>query len=56
MGRRPTAMTDWRAYARRLAGMIVLGALLAGCDRCGDWVSPLPGSSQVCRQDAPKPQ
>jgi len=34
--------------------MIVLGALLAGCDNCGDW--RLWGQNEVCRQQAPKPQ
>ena len=40
----------------RIAGVIVLGALLAGCDKCGDWWSPMRGESQICRDQAPKPQ
>ena len=46
---------DWRRCARRIAGVIVIAMILAGCDRCGDWVSPL-GSTMSCRQEAPKPQ
>ena len=54
----PRAMT-FGAKLCRLAAMIVLGALLAGCDRCGDWYSPFenpfkPGS-QVCRDGAGQP-
>jgi len=33
--------TDWRKCVGRIACMIVLGALLAGCDQCGDWLSPM---------------
>jgi hypothetical protein len=40
----------------RIALMIVLGALLAGCDKCGDWWSPMRGDAQVCRDQAPRPQ
>ncbi len=44
----------------RIAGMIVLGAMLAGCDKCGDWFSPIRGQAQfevqVCREQAPRPQ
>ena len=53
--RRVAAKVDWRRCARRIACVIVVGAVLAGCDRCGDWVSPL-GSTMSCRQEAPKPQ
>ena len=28
---------NWRKQAGRIACLIVLGALLAGCDKCGDW-------------------
>jgi len=39
----PTA--GWRKCAGRLALLVALGALLAGCDSCGDWwwSSPSPG-------------
>ena len=36
-----------------LAGVLVVALLLAGCDSCGNWVSPM---SQACRQQAPHPQ
>ncbi len=39
----------------RLAAMIVLGALLVGCDRCGDWWWS-QGQSQACHKPAPRPQ
>jgi PBP1b-binding outer membrane lipoprotein LpoB len=41
--------------ACRLAAVIALALLLAGCDSCGDFVSPL-GMSQACRQQPPRPQ
>jgi hypothetical protein len=44
-----------RIKACRLAGMLVFALLLAGCDSCGDWISPM-GGSHVCRQQAPRPQ
>jgi hypothetical protein len=48
---------DWRKRAARVAWMIVLGALLAGCDKCGDWsFSSTLGESQSCRKEAPRPQ
>jgi hypothetical protein len=53
---RSTAATAWRRRGCRLACLLVLGAMLAGCDRCGDWWSPMRGKSQVCRDQAPKPQ
>ena len=44
----------------RVALLVVLGALLAGCDKCGDWWSPLrgeaQGEAQACREQAPRPQ
>jgi hypothetical protein len=46
----------WRKYAGRIACLIALGALLAGCDKCGDWWSPMRGDSQVCKQTPPSPQ
>jgi hypothetical protein len=41
---------------RHIVCMILLGAPLAGCDKCGDWWSPMRGESQVCREQAPRPQ
>jgi hypothetical protein len=49
------ASITWRSKACRIACMLVLGALLAGCDRCGDWWWSA-GQNNVCRQQAPKPQ
>jgi hypothetical protein len=46
----------WRKCLRRVALVLVAGAMLAGCDRCGDWVSPIPGGTSSCRQDGPKPR
>jgi len=43
-----------RRRACRLAGMLLFALLLAGCDSCGDWVSPL--GSHVCHQQAPRQQ
>jgi hypothetical protein len=42
-----------RSKACRLAGVLVFALLLAGCDSCGDWISPM---GHVCRQQAPRPQ
>jgi hypothetical protein len=54
---RSTPTVDWRKRAGRFACMIVLGALLAGCDKCGDWsFSSALGESQSCRKEAPRPQ
>lgn len=41
----------WRA-ALRIAGAILIAAVLAGCDRCGDLAFP---GTTTCRQEAPKP-
>jgi hypothetical protein len=43
-----------RNKACRLAGLLIFALLLAGCDSCGDWVSPL--GSQACHQQAPRQQ
>jgi hypothetical protein len=42
--------------ACRLAGAVAFALLLAGCDNCGNWLSPMGGNAQVCRQQAPRPQ
>jgi hypothetical protein len=51
--------TELRATTRgltvcRIACMILLGATLAGCDKCGGWL--MQGESQACREQAPRPQ
>jgi hypothetical protein len=51
-----TRTTDWRKCAGRIACMIVLATLLAGCDKCGDWWwSPMRGEAQSCKDQVPKP-
>jgi hypothetical protein len=42
--------------ACRLVGVLAFALLLAGCDNCGNWISPMGSSSQACRQQAPQPQ
>jgi hypothetical protein len=45
------------AMAGRIALLIVLGTMLAGCDKCGDWYwSLMHGEAQACRHQAPQPQ
>jgi hypothetical protein len=52
-----TACRRSTATLCRLACVLALGALLAGCDKCGDWWwSPARGDSQSCRDQAPRPQ
>ena len=36
----------------RILGVIVLAALIAGCDRCGDWWGA-PDQSQACKGQLP---
>jgi hypothetical protein len=40
------------ARISRLVGAVLLAALVAGCDRCGN-LFPIRGEGQVCRDDAP---
>ena len=47
---------DRLGRAGRLAGMMLLGLLLAGCDACGNWVSATSGEGEMCRGGAPRPQ
>jgi hypothetical protein len=52
---------DTRMKARsigRIALLIALGAMVAGCDRCGNWWSPLQDQAQieVCREQPPRSQ
>jgi hypothetical protein len=55
---RTTPTADWRRLAGRIACMVALGTLLAGCDKCGDWwwSSPTHPDPQTCHNPAPKPQ
>jgi len=58
IGRRGPAMDKgWGAKAvsamtGRILGVIVLAALIAGCDRCGDWWGA-PDRSQSCKGQLP---
>jgi hypothetical protein len=40
------------AMSGRILGVIVLAALIAGCDRCGDWWGA-PDRSQSCKGQLP---
>jgi hypothetical protein len=40
----------------RIVGVLVAAGVLAGCDRCGDFFPPIKFESQVCKQEAPRPQ
>ena len=56
-----TRAEGWRSRRAALAGRIallaMLGALLAGCDKCGGWYwGAAQGETQACRQQAPQPQ
>jgi hypothetical protein len=40
-----------------LLGIFALALLLAGCDRCGNWIKSEGGNTPiVCKGDGPKPQ
>jgi len=39
----------------RIALLIAVAAMLAGCDKCGNWLSPI-GEANVCREQPPRPQ
>jgi hypothetical protein len=39
-----------------LLGVFALAFLLAGCDRCGEWIKSQGGNTPlVCKGDGPKP-
>jgi len=44
------------AIVPKVVCVLVLAALLAGCDRCGDLWRPIKFESQTCRDEAPRPQ
>ena len=51
-----TPTTDWRKRVGRVACLIALGALLSGCDKCGDWYwSPMRGDTQTCKDQTQRP-
>jgi hypothetical protein len=49
-----------RSAGGRIALLIMLGAMLAGCDKCGNlwspWGSAAQGETQACRELPPQPQ
>jgi hypothetical protein len=45
-----------RMVILRIVGVLVAAGLLAGCDSCGDFLPPIKFQSQVCKQEAPRPQ
>jgi hypothetical protein len=56
MAGRSIPKAAWRSRTARIACIIALGAMLAGCDKCGDWWwSPMRSDIQSCRDQAPKP-
>jgi hypothetical protein len=48
-------LTGLRSLIVRIVSVLTLGAVMAGCDRCGDlW---RPGfAMQACKDEAPRPQ
>jgi hypothetical protein len=43
--------------AGRILALIALGSVMAGCDRCGDWLgAPTPDQSQSCKGQLPAPR
>jgi hypothetical protein len=53
MVQRPKAA---RTIGCRIVGVLVLAGVLAGCDRCGDFVPPIRLEMQVCKDEVPRPQ
>lgn len=45
-----------RALIVRIVCVLVLGAVVAACDRCGDFLPPLKFKMQACKDEAPRPQ
>jgi hypothetical protein len=43
------------ALIGRVLVTVLLAALLAGCDRCGDWWKPFKFQSEACRDEMPRP-
>jgi hypothetical protein len=53
---KPNVHRTRQATALRIVAVILTAATLAGCDACGDWKAPWPGSTAACRQQAPLPR
>jgi hypothetical protein len=45
-----------RVMMCRIIGVLVAAGVLAGCDRCGDFVPPIKFQAQACKDEAPRPQ
>jgi len=45
-----------RVMICRIIGVLVAAGVLAGCDHCGDFVSPIKFQAQACKDEAPRPQ
>jgi len=39
----------------RTIGVLVAVGVLAGCDRCGDFVPPIKFQAQACKDEVPRP-
>ncbi len=52
MAGRPSAKVPWR-WAGRVLCVLALGALVGGCDRCGDWWWA-PKQSLTCKDEVPR--
>jgi hypothetical protein len=44
---------DWCARALRLLCLLAMGATLAACDRCGNFLPTSLGQSGACHSDPP---
>jgi hypothetical protein len=40
----------------RVLLVCAVAAVLAGCDRCGDFLPPIKFQAQVCKDDTPRPK
>jgi len=56
MDQLPNQRSNRLSRAGAIACLIVLGTMLAGCDRCGDWPWSPSGKTHACHQQGPKPQ
>ena len=45
-----------RMMIYRIIGVLVAAGVLAGCDRCGDFLPPIKFQAQACKDEAPRPQ
>jgi hypothetical protein len=52
MGKRSIAAR----MALRALCVVAAAAVLAACDKCGDFVPPIKFSAQACKDEAPRPK